>query len=58
MALTPFERYQSDLTSGAIVPDAAQLRAVEALQDLYERLEVRAFDTPSFVRRLFGGART
>ena len=58
MALTPFERYQSDLTSGAIVPDAAQLRAVEALQDLYERLEVRALDTPSFVRRLFGGARS
>lgn len=35
---SPRERYQWDLEHGGLVPDTAQERAVEALQELYERL--------------------
>ena len=34
MPLTPKERYQSDLSSGVILPDEAQAQAVDALQDV------------------------
>ena len=36
--MTPFEQYQRDLTRPDFHPDVAQARAVDALQDLYERL--------------------
>ncbi|MDH5300804.1 MAG: cell division protein ZapE [Gammaproteobacteria bacterium] len=36
--MSPMQRYQSDLARGDLTPDAAQLRAVQRLQDLYERL--------------------
>ena len=55
MTLTPKERYQSDLATGVIVPDDAQLRAVEALQDLYERLINRLSEKKSFLAKWFGG---
>ena len=41
MPLTPKERYQSDLSSGVILPDEAQAQAVDALQDVFERLNQR-----------------
>lgn len=36
--LTPISKYEQDLTSGGFTPDAAQRRAVEALQRLYDEL--------------------
>ena len=41
MPLTPKERYQSDLSAGVILPDEAQAQAVDALQDVFERLNLR-----------------
>ena len=37
-ALTPRERYSADIAAGAVLPDAAQARAVESLQQLYDLL--------------------
>jgi len=36
--MTPLERYQQDLASGELMPDSAQMLAVEKLQNLYDRL--------------------
>ena len=36
--ITPLQKYQADLASGGFTPDAAQRRAVEALQRLYDDL--------------------
>ncbi|PKM21643.1 MAG: cell division protein ZapE [Gammaproteobacteria bacterium HGW-Gammaproteobacteria-14] len=36
--MTPFEQYQQDLQRPDFHPDVAQARAVDGLQDLYERL--------------------
>ena len=36
--MTPLEQYQADLQRQDFFQDAAQLRAVEALDDLYHRL--------------------
>ena len=52
MLQSPAQRYQADLDSGAIVPDEAQRIAVEALQDLYLRLEDRAKVKPGLLDRL------
>ncbi|MGB1467037.1 MAG: AFG1/ZapE family ATPase, partial [Alcanivorax nanhaiticus] len=38
MTMTPLEQYQADLQREDFFQDAAQLRAVEALDDLYHRL--------------------
>lgn len=36
--ITPLSKYEADLASGGFTPDAAQRRAVEALQRLYDEL--------------------
>ena len=36
--ITPLQKYETDLASGSFTPDAAQRRAVEALQRLYDDL--------------------
>ncbi len=54
MPLTPKERYQSDLSSGVILPDKAQAQAVDALQDVFERLNQRLSEKKSFLTRLLG----
>ena len=51
MLQSPAQRYQADLDSGAIVPDEAQRIAVDALQDLYLRLEDRSKIKPGFLDR-------
>ena len=51
MPQTPAQRYQADLDSGVVVPDEAQRRAVDALQDLHARLEIRARAKMGFVER-------
>ncbi len=55
--MTPKQRYQSDLTQADFSYDPAQERAVDLLQDLYERL--LAAESPkqngSWVKRLFAG---
>ena len=51
MLQSPTQRYQADLDSGAIVPDEAQRIAVDALQDLYLRLEDRSKIKPGFLDR-------
>jgi len=38
--ITPMSKYEADLASGNFTPDAAQRKAVEALQRLYEQLVV------------------
>lgn len=53
MTLTPKERYTADLQAGVIVADEAQASAVDALQDLYERLNVRLSEKKSFFKVLF-----
>lgn len=58
MPQTPAQRYQADLDSGAIVPDEAQRIAVEALQDLYRRLEDRARVKPGLLDRLLNRSRS
>ena len=58
MPHTPAQRYQADLDSGAIVPDEAQRIAVEALQDLYMRLEDRAKVKPGLLDRLLNRSRS
>lgn len=37
-ARTPRDRYQNDLAAGILLPDAAQARAIEYVQRLYEQL--------------------
>lgn len=54
MPLTPTERYQTDLNSGVILPDEAQAKAVDALQDVYERLNQRLSEKKSFLSKLLG----
>lgn len=54
MPLTPKERYQSDLSSGVILPDEAQAQAVDALQDVFERLNQRLSEKKSFLTKLLG----
>ena len=54
MPLTPKERYQSDLSSGVILPDEAQAQAVDALQDVFERLNLRLSEKKSFLTKLLG----
>ncbi len=54
MPLTPKERYQSDLSSGVILPDEAQAQAVDALQDVFERLNQRLSEKKSFFAKLRG----
>lgn len=58
MPQTPAQRYQADLDSGVIVPDEAQRRAVDALQDLHARLEIRARAKVGLVERLLGRSST
>ncbi len=58
MLRTPAQRYQADLDSGAIVPDAAQRTAVDALQDLHARLENRAKAKVGLLDRLMGRSRS
>ena len=55
MTLTPKERYQSDLATGVILPDEAQSRAADALQDVYERLLNRLSQKRSFLATLLRG---
>lgn len=54
--MTPLEKYQSDLQTADFKPDDAQAAAVDALQDLYERLlRSRApVKNPGFLSRLMG----
>ena len=54
MPLTPKERYQSDLSAGVILPDEAQAQAVDALQDVFERLNPRLSEKKSFLTKLLG----
>ena len=54
MPLTPKERYQSDLSAGVILPDEAQAQAVDALQDVFERLNLRLSEKKSFLTMLLG----
>lgn len=54
MPMTPKERYQSDLRSGAILPDEAQAQAVDALQDVFERLNQRRSEKKSLFAKLLG----
>ena len=54
MPLTPKERYQSDLSVGVILPDEAQAQAVDALQDVFERLNLRLSEKKSFLTKLLG----
>lgn len=54
MPLTPTERYQTDLNSGVILPDEAQAKAVDALQNVYERLNQRLSEKKSFLSKLLG----
>lgn len=54
MPLTPKERYHSDLSSGVILPDEAQAQAVDALQDVFERLNRRLSEKKSFFAKLLG----
>ena len=58
MPLTPKERYQSDLNSGVILPDDAQAQAVDALQDVYERVNQRVSEKPSFFSKWLGRGAT
>lgn len=51
MPVSPLERYRRELAAGRLVPDAAQRRAVEAMQRLHEALRM-----PVARRRLFRGA--
>lgn len=52
MPMTPKERYQSDLSSGAILPDEAQAQAVDALQDVFECLNQRRSEKKSLFAKL------
>jgi len=54
MPMTPKERYQTDLRSGAILPDEAQAQAVDALQDVFERLNQRRTEKKSLFAKLLG----
>ncbi len=54
---TPLERYRRDLATEGFVPDAAQERAVAALQELYERLVDTPRPTPGLLSRLLGRTR-
>ena len=58
MPFTPKERYQSDLNSGVILPDDAQAQAVDALQDVYERVNQRVSEKPSFFSKWLGRGAT
>jgi cell division protein ZapE len=53
MTLTPEERYRSDLAAGVIVADEAQAQAVDALQDVFDRLNQRRTEKKSFIAKLF-----
>ncbi|MEO1080565.1 MAG: cell division protein ZapE [Pseudomonadota bacterium] len=58
--MTPWERYQQDLSREDFSHDAAQEAAVRALQSLYERLQQRHEASSGFagrLRRRFGGGR-
>ena len=50
--MTPLERYQQDLLRDDFSHDPAQERAVQALQELYDRLLLRHQGGSSFGRRL------
>lgn len=50
---TPLARYQQDIAKG-FKQDAAQQKAIELLQDLYERLTAKAPQTPTAWDRLLG----
>ena len=58
MLQSPAQRYQADLDSGAIVPDEAQRVAVDALQNLYLRLEDRAKVNRCFLDRFLNRSRS
>lgn len=52
--LSPIAKYERDLSSGGFTPDAAQRKAVEALQKLYEALiQYRAKADRGLLGRLF-----
>ncbi|MEH6559060.1 MAG: cell division protein ZapE [Oceanicoccus sp.] len=55
--MTPLERYQADLQQVDFSHDAAQARAVDHLQNLYERLIASVSDKPAqgLLVRLFSG---
>lgn len=57
--ITPLSKYEADLASGGFTPDAAQRRAVEALQRLYDELiQYRQQETGGLfakLKSLFGG---
>ena len=53
MTPTPQERYRSDLAAGVIVADEAQAQAVDALQDVFDRLNQRRTEKKSFIAKLF-----
>ena len=57
MLQSPAQRYQADLDSGAMLPDQAQRMAVDALQDLYLRLEDRAKVKAGFLDRFLNRSR-
>ena len=48
----PYQQYQDDITQHGLRQDPAQYQAVQALQRLYEEINQRVTDPPSFWRRL------
>ena len=54
--MTPRERYQNDIARGALHPDAAQARALESIQHLYDALAQVPSPIPWW-GRLFGRPR-
>ncbi len=55
--MTPRDRYQADISRGALRPDAAQAQALESIQQLYESLTQAAVDSPRWWERLFNKPR-
>jgi cell division protein ZapE len=55
--MTPIQRYELDLQAEQIIPDAAQRRAVEALDWLYHQVVERQEQSFSWRARLFGTRR-
>ena len=53
MTPTPQERYRLDLAAGVIVSDEAQAQAVDALQDVFDRLNQRRAEKKTFIAKLF-----
>jgi cell division protein ZapE len=50
--MSPLERYQQDLQTGHILPDATQAQAIQALQHIYEQLIQRQQQQRTFMYRL------